>query len=385
MRAVPRLLLVALAVGCPTSVVRAADAPSAPAAADVERAIASGQGFLRARFAAGFEEGGRNNPVELVVLTLAKTGANADDPVFRKGLAALETSELRFTYRVALTAMALSEVNPRLYQRRLAHCAQWLVDTQLPAGEWGYPGTPAGDGWLPKGLGVEPPPTETGKDGAAPSAPIGRIAVQRRSTTYAGAGPKGDFSNTQFAILGLRACRDAGVDVPVETWKAALGYLRSFQRPDGGWGYVVGGAQDEASYASLTCAAVCSAAIALHATGSKDPKADPLVAKGLAWMKKNAAVAENTGIDRSAVAGPSPWQCYHLYSLERAARVLGLTEVGGKPWYPAGAAWLLGAQQGDGRWDDSGQTDDKHRHLAVADTCFALLFLARATRPLTGK
>lgn len=363
---------------------RGADAPAGPAAADVERAIASGQAYLRGRFAAGFEEGGRNNPVELVVLTLAKTGANANDPVFSKGLAALEASELRFTYRVALTAMALSEVNPRLYQRRLAHCAQWLVDTQLPAGEWGYPGTPAGDGWMPKGLGVEPPPSETA-EGAAPAAPAARIVVKRRSTTYAGEGPKGDFSNTQFAVLGLRACRDAGVDVPAETWKAALGYLRAFQRPDGGWGYVVGGAQDEASYASLTCAGVCSAAIALHATGVKDPKADPLVAKGLAWMRKHSSVAENTGIDKSAVAGPSPWQCYHLYSLERAARVLGLAEVGGKPWYPAGAAWLLGAQQGDGRWDDSGQTDDKHRHLAVADTCFALLFLARATRPLTGK
>ena len=50
----------------------------------------------------------------------------------------------------------------------------------------------------------------------------------------------------------------------------------------------------------------------------------------------------NVGIDRSSISGPRPWQYYHLYSLERAARVLGLTEVEGRAWDPEGARWLLG-------------------------------------------
>jgi hypothetical protein len=211
--------------------------------------------------------------------------------------------------------------------------------------------------------------------------------VQRSQSITSDRPLRGDFSNTQFAILGLRACREARVDVPQETWKAALGYLRKTQRPDGGWGYVMGGTPDETSYASLTAAGVCSAAICLHATGSKDPKADPVVRKGLDWLRKNPDVEKNTGIESSSVVGPSTWQCYHLYSIERAARVLGLDEVGGLPWYAAGARWLLAAQREDGRWEDENLQHgrDKPSYMTTADTCFALLFLVRATRPLTGR
>jgi hypothetical protein len=42
-------------------------------------------------------------------------------------------------------------------------------------------------------------------------------------------------------------------------------------------------------------------------------------------------------------------------------------------WYARGARAILGAQQADGSWP-GGQP--------VPDTCFAVLFLRRATRPL---
>jgi hypothetical protein len=195
---------------------------------------------------------------------------------------------------------------------------------------------------------------------------------------------KGDFSNTQFAILGLRACRSAGVDAPPETWKAALAYLRKYQRPDGGWGYVVQGEQDEASYASLTCAGVCSLAICLDALGTKDPTSDAGLRKALGWLDKNLDPTRNVGADTSSVVGPSTWQYYHLYSLERAGRVLGKETIGKRPWYAEGAAWLVARQQSDGHWEDeAGMVGTRPKYLTPSETCFALLFLARATRPLT--
>jgi hypothetical protein len=313
---------------------------------------------------------------ELVVLTLAHSGANLKDEVFAKALADVRKIAPRFTYRAALQAMALAETNPRLHQARIAHCGQWLVDTQLPGGEWGYPGPPEGPGRKTTGILVEPPvPVD------AP--PVERIVLQRRGSITASGVEQGDFSNTQFAILGLRACRDAGVEVPKETWKAALGYLRKFQRPDGGWGYVMQGNQDEASYSSLTCAGVCSLAICLHALGTKDVKADAGVKKALAWLDKNLDLGQNVGIDRSSVIAPTRWRYYHLYSLERAGRVLGLETVGRRAWYAEGARWLLAAQQADGKWSDEAEEGDRRRFHTPAETCFALLFLARATRPIT--
>src|SRR5262249_6032462 len=152
----------------------------------------------------------------------------------------------------------------------------------------------------------------------------------------------------QLAILALRSCRDAGVEAPKATWSAAYDYLKKFQHADGGFGYVLRGEQDKASYSSLTAAAACSAAICANARGSKDPKSDPVVKKALGWLDKNLDLTKNAGIETSSVGGPSPWQYYDLYSVERTGRVLGLDVVGKKPWYAEGARWILGAQQADG-------------------------------------
>ena len=383
MRRASIVLLLLLAARTPA---RAAEEPS-PAA--VNAAIAKGKGWLERTFAPGFTDGNDHDLVELVVLTLSHCGANLKDKVFAEGVAFLEKVEPRFTYRTSVLAMALNEVNPRLHQAKIAHCAQWLVDTQLAGGEWGYPGTVGGKGAMPQGQRVDPPPRDEGpadgaKPGAKPGGPKGKVQIVRRSSGTSDTILKGDFSNTQFAILGLRACREAGVEVPKETWKAALEYLRKFQRPDGGWGYVMQGEQDGASYASLTCAGACSLAICLAATGASDVKGDAGLKKALGWLDKNLDVSRNVGIDQSEVVGPSPWQYYHLYSLERVGRALNLETVGKQKWYPAGATWLLGAQQADGHWADGEGPRSRPSYFTPADTCFALLFLTRATRPVTG-
>lgn len=363
-----------------------------PKPAEVSAAIDRGAAWLRQAHAGGFRDETFHDLPELVVLTLAHCGANLKDKVFAEGLALLEATAPRFTYRAALQAMALQEVNPRLYERRIAHCAQWLVDTQLPGGEWGYPGAGEGLGAPVPGVLVEPPPPpeapkeEGGKPGGKPGAKPARapyVIVRRSSQTTAGE-LKGDFSNTQLAILGLRACRDAGIVLPKETWQGALAYLRAFQREDGGFGYVVQGEQDGVSYASLTCAGLCSLAICLSALGGSSPAADPGVKRALAWLEKRLDVSTNVGIDQSSIIGLSPWQYYHLYSLERAARVLNVEKVGKRAWYAEGAAWLLGAQRADGSWADAeGSRGSRPAYLTPADTCFALLFLTRKTRPVT--
>lgn len=400
MRPLPQLLshrllaplLCVLALG-PTYRAHAGDEPKP---AEVSAAIDRGADWLRGRFAAqGLEDKSFTDVPELVVLTLAHCGSNFKDKVFADALAQVEKILPRFTYRASLQAMALSEVNPRLYEAKLAHCAQWLVDTQLPGGEWGYPGAGEGLGAPVPGILVEPPPApeppkpEAPRPGAKPSgrpSERAKYVIQRRQSQTSAGALKGDFSNTQLAILGLRACREAGIEIPKATWTAALDYLRAFQREEGGFGYVVQGEQDGVSYASLTCAGVCSLAICLAALGNKDPKADSGVKKALSWLDKRLDVSTNVGVDQSSIIGISPWQYYHLYSLERAARALNLEKVGKHAWYADGATWLLQAQRSDGSWADAeGSRGSRPAYLTPADTCFALLFLTRKTRPVTGR
>ena len=69
---------------------------------------------------------------------------------------------------------------------------------------------------------------------------------------------------------------------------------------------------------------------------------------------------------------------YYLYALERAMILTGNERLGTRTWYADGAKLLLETQKPDGSWalDDWGKD--------TWDTCFALLFLKRSTRPLVA-
>ena len=76
------------------------------------------------------------------------------------------------------------------------------------------------------------------------------------------------------------------------------------------------------------------------------------------------------------------WLYYYLYALERTGLLYDTTLIGNHDWYLDGYKILLGAQKGDGSWDES------HFIKPTWDTCFAILFLKRSTRRLvasTGK
>ena len=72
----------------------------------------------------------------------------------------------------------------------------------------------------------------------------------------------------------------------------------------------------------------------------------------------------------------------HLYAIERAGSLARKHLMGQRNWYAEGAQYLVNQQFEDGHWNDircMGPQD-------VLGTCFALLFLKRATRPavITG-
>jgi hypothetical protein len=144
---------------------------------------------------------------------------------------------------------------------------------------------------------------------------------------------------------------------------------------------------------SMTAAGVACLAIAkellVHA-GRVDPR-DPahrsrkiagdhtLADVDRALLSGWAKLGEMFTVSRNPNA-PS-WHYYWLYGVERAGALLGVANMGAHAWYREGATFLLDKQvveagPDNGRWPGS----DKGDHVAER-TCFALLFLHRATRP----
>ncbi|HEX5136330.1 MAG TPA: prenyltransferase/squalene oxidase repeat-containing protein [Planctomycetota bacterium] len=192
---------------------------------------------------------------------------------------------------------------------------------------------------------------------------------------YGQANGDADLSATQFVLLALRAASQAGypIDkVSPESWEAAAQFAKNCQKPDGGFGYQVGGP----SYASMTACGVGSLLICKEQMDlSEDKKAPPWIddsiKRGMEWLDKNFDAETNSGAER-------PELFYYLYGVERVGDLSGRKEFNGKDWYLRGAMLLLDRQEGDGKWSDP----TGYPPTDVLGTCFALLFLKRATVPV---
>ena len=100
-------------------------------------------------------------------------------------------------------------------------------------------------------------------------------------------------------------------------------------------------------------------------------KTDPAVQRGLKWMEEHFTVKE---VPNDTQYGDNRHLFYYLYSIERLGIFAETPVFGAHDWYREGANELLGVQTADGSWPE--------RKYAVSDTCFAILFLNRATIPL---
>ena len=105
-------------------------------------------------------------------------------------------------------------------------------------------------------------------------------------------------------------------------------------------------------------------------------KSDKTVLNGLAWLAKNWSWTENIGPSEIGGGKPKSWLLYHFYAIERMGMLLDIPKVGDNDWYLEGGNILLDSQKPTGSWmmSDGGKP--------LWDTCFAILFLKRATRPL---
>jgi hypothetical protein len=335
--------------------------------------------------------------------TLRVCGVPRDDPTAVKAFSAMKQQytaakrrgELK-TYTVALLCMALGEHGDpvpspdreRDPQSRLdADDTAWmkelvklLEDWQTEQGRWSYP--------MPGNVGGD-------------------------REMY-------DHSNSQYALLGLKAASRAGVHARNSTWLKALRHFLDAQDNDGpqvprfepnekgrtsakamdrarGWGYV----ENSAAYGSMTAGGVGSVVICRSEllgqrdySSALDAKAEQSARDGIAWLGSHFRVDTNPGtVSQKGIplgmAGPQ-WHYYWLYALERAGMLAYLEWMGEHDWYGEGAEFLLKEQRTSGAWIQGPnmgvvpirRPDPQGDVTAVQSTCFALLFLKKGTSPV---
>jgi hypothetical protein len=420
-----RFLLVSLLAALPATAQQQQGGPPAfpPFKVDqvkVDNAIRKGIEYLKGQNAAHtarFKHAGRDmQHTELVLLTYLHAGVPDNDPALQALLKDMLERKLEATYCVALQAMVLEELQRVKYQHRIAQCAQFLVDNMSADGYWGYgdpsifvedvPSTAPGRADVSSGTGTKKPGAKQFDDlmppGVRQKPPVkNKIKIEKKRD-----GNPNDQSNSQYAALGLRACHDAGIEIQPAVIDKAIAWWKSAQKasegpamkldfkdaagktiPGGasgvmeqvsaepqGWCY---GKHEHKPYGSMSAGAVGALAIYLYIKDNDGGKKrtwrkDKDVLEGIAWMAKNYSVTYNPGpYEHGNFEENSQHQYYYyLYALERAGMLFGTETIGTHEWYPEGAKVLIELQGANGAWK------------STVETCFAILFLKRATRPL---
>jgi len=398
--------LVTLALPCGAFAQNQQEPPDINFQFKVDQAIEKGIKWLKGKRTGSYHKEIQNGN-ELILLTYIHAGVPETDPDFQALMKEALENKLERTYKVALTAMCFEEIDRVKYQYRIHQCAQFLVDNLDDAGEsrYGQPtifveDVPTTSPARKDIATTTQKPTDPNKLKDVPEhgkkvkpAVKNLIQVKRKR-----AGPaEHDHSNMQYHALGLRACFDAGIrfeesyiklvdthwrktqiedagakkepialdGAPIPVAKGAKGATSvmpttvQMEVPPAGWGYQSGSGK---SWGSMTVGAVGALCITDYMMG-KDWRKDVDVVEGMQWISKHFTVTDNPEY-------PGKWHYYYLYGLERAGMLFGTEIIGPHKWYRTGAEYLLAQQGAGGEWKD------------VVDTCFAILFLRRATRRL---
>jgi hypothetical protein len=282
----------------------------------------------------------------LCTLALLEAGVPPDDPVIQRALEYLRgLGRPSMVYSTSLQTMVFCAAEPERDLPLIRRNAQWLQGIQL-----------------------------TGE-------------VNKGSWAYSDRQGRGDKSNAQFALLALYEAERAGAEVSDRTWRLAMQYWQSEQRPDGSWGYFA----TQASTGSMTAAGVASLVIAAGRLSEGDAAVDgedvqccrpqndvAEIEKGLAWLGSHFAVNNNPGAASSRGNSARGWLFYYLYGLERVGRMTGNRFIGRADWYRQGAEFLVTSQSELGYWTGVNEVENEP-HIA---TPLALLFLAKGRRPV---
>jgi hypothetical protein len=351
MRSLGSALLATALLFAATAPVHAAPTED-PLADKVNEAIRLGVSYLRDQGPNGTWEvdpaiqlaGGKGGQTALALLALLNCGVPPEDPLVKKGLEYLRSTDTDKTYALSLQTMVFILAGQDGDKQRIQQNVDKLLQSRMKDG-WTY-GMPD-----PKSL---------------------RVA---------------DNSNTQYALLALHEAIQAGYKVDGDVLKEIQEFYKTTQK-NGAWGYSQ--AAPGARF-TMTTAGLCG----LYITGMD-------IGTSLQKLNENTGVADNCGkyTDNPNVTQAIAWLSnrfpsrlneasierqglrpifYALYGLERAGRLSGQRYLGEQDWYRIGCEYLVAEQKTDGSWKGETGAD---KAWPVYSTSFALLFLSKGRTPV---
>ncbi|MEM8885042.1 MAG: hypothetical protein AAGD14_13300 [Planctomycetota bacterium] len=195
-----------------------------------------------------------------------------------------------------------------------------------------------------------------------------------------------NLSTTQFAALGLWADDRMRGRSHVGVWSKHLESLVARQQSDGSWAYAPFG--PGRSYPCGTFMGTANLLLAMQGSGRALQLQPDLAARANAAKRRAIEALQRDGaayVRRFAGAGDADGRVagaarsyYTLYALEKACLFADLETLGDVRWYVEGAEALCATQRENGSWKPA--MPNEVRSGSTIDTCFALLFLLRASQ-----
>jgi hypothetical protein len=146
--------------------------------------------------------------------------------------------------------------------------------------------------------------------------------------------------------------------------------------------------------AGLATLVICKSELAGNKTYKKKlrVKTDEAIEDAAAWLAKFFSVKDIPSVNGVDERLPlprfrlKPYYFFYMFALESAGTLTGCEKFGDHDWYREGALALLAIQKPDGHWDRWLKTPPSDMQdspeYCIANTCFALLFLKKATIPV---
>lgn len=262
----------------------------------------------------------RGGVTALAILALLENSVAVEDIAVVKGLKVIRELDTKQTYVISLQTMVLCKANQKRDREQIQKNVDWLMSARVLKSE-------ALTGWTYN------------------SGPTGRA----------------DNSCTAYAVMALRAAKQAGAKVDEKLWKDLRDlYLRT-QHNDGGWGYMPENASPTTQ--TMTMAGMNSLLTADELLGDTTDASKKSVQQGFGRLLKDFEVMRQT------------FTGYNLFGIARLGKLRGgetIFAAGDKKidWYREGVQGLLKVQRADGSFSFQGC---ERPPLA---TSFALIFFA---------
>jgi hypothetical protein len=181
-------------------------------------------------------------------------------------------------------------------------------------------------------------------------------------------------SRSHYAVLGLWAAAQAGIEVPNTYWATVEKEWIAHQESDGGWNYTKGN-RDHPTTPNMTASAVATLFITqehLHANDGivcRGSIRSAPIDKGVKWLADNFAKVAN---DDKSLKRNYPYNT--LYGIERVGVAGGYKYLNNIDWFQKGADWLLAKQKPDGSWPPE--------YGVLTSTSYGVIFLTRGRAPV---